>query len=49
MTDQILLIASAILLIIAAIIAWRPAPMDGYGHAAGWAGLACYVLAAVLP
>jgi phosphoglycerol transferase MdoB-like AlkP superfamily enzyme len=48
----ILLVVAFVLLVLAAVIEWPrtnpPAP-SGYGHPLGWAGLAAFVLAALVP
>jgi hypothetical protein len=46
----ILMVASFVLLVLAALIEWPrpPGPASGYGHPLGWLGLACFVLATVL-
>jgi hypothetical protein len=47
---QVLLVVAVVLLILATLASWswRPNWDHSYGHALGWAGLACYALAAIV-
>lgn len=47
----ILLVLSFVLLFLAAVLSWPRAnpPSTGFGASLGWAGLAAFVLAALVP